>query len=223
MLKIAVIEDERPVSRQLKEWIEKAIPGARVDQWFSKEEAKNAVAREKYDLITLDIELGAERNAGVNIIKEAGSVPVLVVSGMEANYYRGVMKALDAWDYLVKPVSEVDFIQTLLGIIELTKAQRHRTDLHLDPLNQVYPTWKGKRVMMAAGRQRLVHAIYERRHDDDPTVTYEELFEVAKVGKNRENIRKHVSEIKQALREVDPDFDNIVAEPLRGYRWVNRG
>src|SRR5690242_7585721 len=35
MIKVAVIEDDVPTSKQLKEWILAARPGIAVDQWFT--------------------------------------------------------------------------------------------------------------------------------------------------------------------------------------------
>ena len=109
MTRVAVIEDDPPTSHQLRGWIEAARPGIRVDQWFSRDEAEAAIARERYDLVVLDIELGRERNAGVAIInainKQRGGTPVLVVSAMPAAIYRSIMKALDAWTTCRKPAS----------------------------------------------------------------------------------------------------------------------
>ncbi|HZX31027.1 MAG TPA: DNA-binding response regulator, partial [Rhodocyclaceae bacterium] len=67
-MKVAVIEDDIPTSNQLKEWILAARPGIAVDQWFNRDDAEAAIARENYDLVTLDIELGRERHAGVAVI-----------------------------------------------------------------------------------------------------------------------------------------------------------
>jgi len=130
MLKVAVIEDDIPTGNQLKEWILSAKPGIRVDHWLTRDDAEAAIAREDYDLIVLDIELGRERHAGVAIInainKRATSkgrqgTPVLVVSAMPATIYRSIMKALDAWDYLQKTTfGEADFIDTFLEILRAT-------------------------------------------------------------------------------------------------------
>ena len=51
----------------------------------ARDEAEAAIAREAYDMVVLDIELGRERNAGIaiiNAINKRQSTPVLVVSGM---------------------------------------------------------------------------------------------------------------------------------------------
>ncbi|NJD08570.1 MAG: response regulator transcription factor, partial [Methylococcaceae bacterium] len=215
MTKVAIIEDDVPTSNQLKDWILAAKPGITVEQWFDRDDAEAAIAREDYALVTLDIELGRERHAGVAIInainKSGRGTPVLVVSAMPAAIYRSIMKALDAWDYLQKTTfEESDFIETFL---EILRAGRSRTgakpvpaappasdELSLDPLRQSTPQWRGQRVNLPLTAQRILAALYQRRGE---VVSYEDLFQVVKSGRNRDNIRKHVSTIREAFRELD--------------------
>ncbi|HSD37353.1 MAG TPA: response regulator [Rhodocyclaceae bacterium] len=228
MSKVAVIEDDVPTSNQLRGWIESARPGIVVEQWFTRDEAEAAIAREKYDVIVLDIELGRERNAGVaiiNAINKAGTTPVLVVSAMPAAIYRSIMKALDAWDYLQKTTfEESDFLDTFLDILRAAKSRVDATpaaavkdELSIDPLRQGATLWRGKRVNLPLTAQRILLALYEQRGN---VVSYDDLFLVVKSGRNRDNVRKHVSTIRDAFREIDPDFDGIENVPMRGFRWA---
>lgn len=236
--KVAVIEDDQPTSNQLKEWILAARPGIQVDQWFNRDDAEAAIAREAYDLITLDIELGRERHAGVAIInainKTGRGTPVLVVSAMPAAIYRSIMKALEAWDYLQKTAfEESDFIETFLEILraardrgntgQVTKeakaANAASDELSLDPIRQSSPLWRGKRVNLPLTAQRILAALYQRRGN---VVSYDELFQVVKSGRNRDNIRKHISTIREAFRELDEHFDCIENIPMRGFRWSDQ-
>ncbi|HEY9068452.1 MAG TPA: response regulator [Burkholderiaceae bacterium] len=232
--KVAVIEDDVPTSNQLRGWIEAARPGIEVHQWFNRDDAEAALARERYDVVVLDIELGRERHAGVAIIntinktatdKQHGT-PVLVVSAMPAAIYRSIMKALDAWDYLQKTTfEEADFIDTFLEILRAAKADKPREataaragdELSLDPLRQNSALWRGQRVNLPLTAQRILATLHQRRGE---VVSYEELFQVVKSGRNRDNIRKHVSTIRDALREIDPAFDGIENVPMRGFRWA---
>ena len=229
MARVAVIEDDVPTSTQLRGWIEAARPGTLVDQWFNRDEAIAALDRERYDLVVLDIELGRERNAGVAVINEInkrGTTPVLVVSGMPAGIYRSIMKALDAWDYLQKSdFTERDFMETVLDMLRAAQelraappASAPASELSLDPLRQGTPTWRGQRVNLPLTAQRILATLYERRGH---VVSYEDLFKVVKSGRNRDNVRKHVSTIRDAFRETDPDFDRIENVPMRGFRWMD--
>ena len=237
MVKVAVIEDDQPTSHQLKEWILSARPGITVEQWFTRDDAEAAIAREPYDLVVLDIELGRERHAGVAIInainKGARGTPVLVVSAMPATIYRSIMKALDAWDYLQKTAfEEADFIETFLEILRATKdrgngdsarlskaADVASDELSLDPIRQSTPLWRGKRVNLPLTAQRILATLYQRRGE---VVSYDDLFQVVKSGRNRDNIRKHISAIREAFRELDESFDRIENIPMRGFRWSDQ-
>jgi DNA-binding response OmpR family regulator len=231
MENVAIIEDDRPTSDQLRGWIEAARPGIRVSQYFSRDEAEAALAREAFDLVLLDIELGRERHAGVAIInainKGRPGTPVLVVSAMPAAIYRSIMKALDAWDYLQKTAfEEADFIDTFLEILRAGKDKpKARSasadaagDLSLDPLRQHTPLWRGQRINLPLTAQRILATLYQRRGQ---VVSYEELFAVVKSGRNRDNVRKHVSTIRDAFRELDAGFDAIENIPMRGFRWAD--
>jgi len=234
MFKVAVIEDDQPTSNQLKEWILAARPGIQVDQWFNRDDAEVAIAREAYNLVTLDIELGRERHAGVAIInainKTGRGTPVLVVSAMPAAIYRSIMKALDAWDYLQKTTfAEADFIDTFLEILRAARDRGHGAagkasdvpsdELSLDPIRQSTPLWRGKRVNLPLTAQRILATLYQRRGE---VVSYDDLFQVVKSGRNRDNIRKHISTIREAFRELDENFDGIENVPMRGFRWSAR-
>ena len=230
--KVAVIEDDRPTSEQLSGWIRAARPELQVDQWFDRDAAEAALARERYEMVVLDIELGRERNAGIALINEINKLnagtPVLVVSAMPAAIYRSIMKALDAWDYLQKTTfEEADFIETFLDILRTTQAQAPASApsapvgdaLVLDPLWQRTPTWRGERINLPLTAQRILATLHQRSGE---VVSYDELFEVVKSGRNRDNVRKHVSTIREALREVDPEFEGIENVPMRGFRWVGK-
>ena len=233
MFKIAVVEDDLPTSNQIRDWILSARDDVVVEQWFSRDEAEAAIARETYDLITLDIELGRERHAGVAVInainKTGNKTPVLVISAMPAAIYRSIMKALDAWDYLQKTTfEESDFNETFLEILRASRDRKASSaektnepdgdEISLDPLRQHTPLWRGQRVNLPLTAQRILAVLYQRRGE---VVSYDELFKVVKSGRNRDNIRKHISAIREAFRELDEHFDRIENVPMRGFRWVD--
>jgi two-component system response regulator ChvI len=231
MTRVAVIEDDTPTSNQLAGWIRSAKPGIQVDQWFNRDDAETALARETYDVVVLDIELDRERHAGVALInainKRYQGTPVLVVSAMPATIYRSIMKALDAWDYLQKTTfEESDFVDTFLDILRAARTRQASTDkiaevsageLSLDPLWQRTPMWRGERINLPLTAQRILATLYRRAGE---VVSYDELFDVVKSGRNRDNVRKHVSTIRDAFRDIDPSFDSIENVPMRGFRWV---
>lgn len=229
--RIAIIEDDKPTSDQLAGWVRSARPEIEIDQWFNRDDAEEALQRNQYTAVVLDIELGRERHAGValiNAINKLGQgTPVLVVSAMPATIYRSIMKALDAWDYLQKTAfEESDFIETFLDILRSSRQRSEQPDeqasddeLSIDPLWQRTPMWRGEHINLPLTAQRILAQLYQQH---DQVVSYEELYQVVKSGRNRDNIRKHVSTIREAFREIDPDFCGIENVPMRGFRWVSQ-
>jgi two-component system, OmpR family, response regulator ChvI len=233
--RIALIEDDQPTSAQLAAWIRKARPDIQIDAWFNRDDAEAAITRERYDVVLLDIELGAERHAGVALInainKHRPGTPVLVISAMPAAIYRSIMKALDAWDYLQKTTfEERDFIETFLEILRsalknpassainsVAVSAKPSDGLSLDPLWQRTPTWRGQRVNLPLTAQRILATLHQRSGE---VVSYEDLFDVVKSGRSRDNVRKHVSTIREAFKEVDDGFACIENIPMRGFRWM---
>jgi DNA-binding response OmpR family regulator len=134
------------------------------------------------------------------------------------------MKALDAWDDLQKATfEEADFVETFLEILRAAPApapapSAGTAELSMDPLRQRTPMWRGQRINLPLTAQRILAALFARRGQ---VISYDELFDVVKSGRNRDNIRKHVSTIRDAFREIDPDFTCIENVPMRGFRWTD--
>jgi hypothetical protein len=118
---------------------------------------------------------------------------------MPATIYRSIMKALDAWDYLQKTTFfEADFVDTVLEILRTARDRNPGKpclpvgeELSLDPLRQGAPRWRGQRVNLPLTAQRILATLYEKRGQ---VVSYDELFQVVKSGRNRDNIRKHMAD-----------------------------
>ena len=87
----------------------------------------------------------------------------------------------------------------------------------MDPLRQRSPIWRGQRINLPLTAQRILAALLANRGQ---VVSYEDLFDVVKSGRNRDNIRKHISTIRDAFREIDPSFECIENIPMRGFRWA---
>lgn len=227
--RIAVVEDDPPTRDQLIGWLRAARPDAVVTALADRDAAEAVLSAERFDLVTLDLELGRERHAGIaliNLLNKRGlGTPVLVVSAMPAAVYRSIMKALDAWDYLQKTqFDEVEFIETVLALLRQTARPDARTDAApqaapdplIDPLRQRNPTWRGQRLNLPLTAQRILATLLEHRGG---VISYDQLYDVVKTGRNKDNVRKHVATIRDALREIDPAFDGIENAPMRGFRW----
>ena len=172
-------------------------------------------------------QIGVTWSLEASAINKQHGTPGLVASAMPATIYRSIMKALDAWDYLQKTTfEESDFIDTVL---EMLRASKDRPapktgattavdqELSVDPLGQGAVLWRGHRVNLPLTAQRILAALHARRGE---VVSYDELFQVVKTGRNRDNVRKHISTIREAFRDIDPAFEGIESVPMRGFRWL---
>ena len=109
MTRIAIIEDDPPTSQSFATWLKEYDESFEIEQLGSRAAAEAAIAQRAFDLVVLDIRMGSDSNAGVGLIHDLGkrqNCPVIVVSGMPADIYRGIMYQLEAWDYLTKPADQ---------------------------------------------------------------------------------------------------------------------
>jgi DNA-binding response OmpR family regulator len=176
MAKIAVIEDDLPMSNQLKGLDRiRASRALRSTSGSTATTPKLPSPAKATTLVVLDIELGRERHAGVAIInainKQRQGTPVLVVSAMPAAIYRSIMKALDAWDYLQKTTfEEADFIETFLDILRSVKdkpgarrpcrQQAPQPGTAARPAAPEHAIWRGQRVNLPLTAQRILAALH---------------------------------------------------------------
>ena len=233
-IRIAVIEDDRATSDLFTRWLHELGTPERpmeITQLLTREEAERALQSEHYDLVCLDIQLGHERNAGIGLINTVHRTehgPVLVISGAPADTYRSIMSELDAWDYLVKPLSEENkgsFLEFVSRALRQNKPHQDAgteqkrnagNGLEIDPLNQTSARFNGKRINLPLTGQRLAKLLAERAGQ---LVSYAELYEMISTGHNTANIRAHIQVIRNAIRDIDPSFDSIKSVPMAGYMW----
>ena len=234
MVRIAIIEDDRPTNDALKQAILDAWPNYGVDQCFDRPSAEHALAMQRYDLIVLDLELNRVKSAGIgiiNTINKSYRTPVVVVSGMPADIYKSIMRELEAWDYLQKPFDP----QALLTVIDMALRSTQRgtdngkrkstaaprdgikdSELSINPLEHAHGKWRGKNLGLTLTQQRIVHLLHENKGRLVPT---KQLYDLLATGKNATNVRAHISSIREGFRFVDPTWNQITTVPGQGYRW----
>lgn len=230
MPKVAVIDDDPVVVELLTKLLNEAVPNCEVAPFATLESALGGIASDDYDLVISDVDLGngADRYGGVTIAKALDTTrsPLLVVSGYTVQ--EGVFRALGAWDYLQKPISEVEFktvVQRALvyrrGMLEAGSAPADAgfplvPDLKLDTRSRTALLWKGQKIHLAMSKIDIVTALARRA---GTAVSKRELFEHIASGKNERNLRVKISEIREEFKSVDEDFDCIQPVVMNGYLW----
>lgn len=234
MYRIAVVEDDRPTNDTFKGYVQKVWPDCVVEQYFDVESAQRGLAAGSFDLVICDIDLGAgsDKYGGIKISKALDSTrtPLLVISGLpQPELHRDICRALDAWDYLQKPVTETDFRNQVVRAVTYRQAVVQRDDatavvhfdqdpdIAIDLHSRVKVRWKGRAVNLSLTQVRLLELLV--RNANKP-VAYAALFEQIDSGRNKENLRVHIAAIRTALKDADPDFDDRLHNtPMLGYLW----
>lgn len=228
MRKIAIIEDSREFNDALAGFCRQLGSDIEVDQYFDRESAEAAIIKTNYNLLVLDIELPPEKNAGFGIIYtnvNNHKSPVMVVSGLDQTVYKNVMQQLDVWDYLEKPIPAdgSDFISSALKILRAKNnhsLQSNPTDLglliHDSSTGKI--TYDGKRLNLPQTAKLILIRLYDSR---GKLVSYENLYDLVKSGKNPEAVRQHVKTIRDAFVAASLSSDHIVTRRFKGFQWLD--
>ncbi|MBF0353971.1 MAG: response regulator transcription factor [Alphaproteobacteria bacterium] len=122
-MRVLVVEDDKRLSAQLKEALEKA--GYAVDQAFDGEEGHFLGDTEPYDAIVLD--LGLPIKDGVSVLREwrkAGrATPVLILTARDAWSEKVAGFDAGADDYLAKPFHLEELLARLRALIRRSAGQ----------------------------------------------------------------------------------------------------
>jgi DNA-binding response OmpR family regulator len=231
MYKIAIIEDSEVVNNALAEFCRRLDQSAEVDQFFDRASAEAGIKENNYSLIVVDIELPPEKNAGIGLINvnsQYHKSPVIVVSGLDSSVYRSIMYQLDIWDFLEKPIAPDGqmFLAAAMRVLRdkrnsqtIQSVQDERAqaeeDLFVDH-ETGKASFKGRPLNIPHTAKIILQKVYKNRGG---LVTYDELFDLVKSGKNNDAIRQHVKTIRDALKEVGESEGHIEVIRMKGVRW----
>ena len=223
MYKIAIIEDSEAVNNALAAFCRKLNHGAEVDQFFDRTSAEAAIKQKNYSLVVLDIELPPEKNAGIGLINvnsQCHKSPVIVVSGLDSSVYRSIMYQLDVWDFLEKPIAPDGqmFLAAAMRVLRDThnsQGEKSLQDQQAQAEEDLFvdhdtgkASYKGKPLNIPHTAKIILQRVYKNKGS---LVTYEELFDLVKSGKNNDTIRQHVKTIRDALKEVGESEGHVEA------------
>jgi DNA-binding response OmpR family regulator len=234
MYRVAVIEDHAPVNDLLAKMVRQLLPDCEVHQYFEADQALEAIRAVDFDLVVSDVDLGpgSDKFGGVKIAKalDTKRIPLLVVSGSpEYAVQEGVFRALDAWDYLQKPIAPADFelqirraIAYRKDVVEPHQAKSHTgeflrvPDLKIDRRERRPVQWKGNDLHLSMSQMDIVEALAREAGN---AVATDEFYKFIASGKNKENLRVKISEIRREFKTADEHFDRIKSVALTGYLW----
>lgn len=227
MPKIAVIEDDRTMNDQHRLMLAQ-IPDAEVHQAFSTAQARQLIDSMDFDLLVLDIELEpgtATPKGGIDLLAEYGSKKtVIIVTGMPEQNLHEISIQLKAFEFVRKPVNQIDFLNKVkhalalrdLQALKATAARQWPKDLSTESNGLPGFLWKGRPVKLSIIELNMVYLLAQT---PGKTVVYAELAEVLKSGNTSRVVQQHMSSVRQHFREVDSEFDRIITDPAKGYVW----
>lgn len=231
MQKIAVIDDDPVVIELLTRWLRETIHGCDVSPFSQLEPALAAITSTDFDLVISDVDLGdgSDKYGGVKIAKalDTRRTPLLVITGFTVE--EGVFKALDAWDYLQKPIDEADFKSEIVRALTYRRGLTSKdvskpsdggfakvSELRINRRSRDGVQWKGHRLQLSMSKIDIVESLAQNA---GAPVSHKDLFEFIPSGKNIRNLRVKVSEIRDEFKTVDPEFDRIQPVVMSGYLW----
>ena len=116
--RIAIVEDDKVISDQMREAFEEA--GFAVSEVRSGDELKVLLAGGGVNLVTLDLDLGHGNDDGIDLareIRKVSDVPIIVVTGSRRKLHRILSLELGADDVIAKPFDFDELIARVRAIL----------------------------------------------------------------------------------------------------------
>ncbi|HMB73497.1 MAG TPA: response regulator [Gammaproteobacteria bacterium] len=181
---ILVIDDDREIRSLLSEYLN--VNGYQTTAAADGEQARNAFARQQFDLVVLDLMLPGE--SGLDICRElrrSGDVPVIMLTALGDETDRIVGLEVGADDYLPKPFSPRELLGRIRAVLRRTGVgQRdakerefpvyHFATWRLDTLARTLIADTGEKSQLTSSDARMLEILLAGQGD---TVTRADLFD----------------------------------------------
>lgn len=231
MRKVLIVEDDRKLNDTFGQLVQR-IKDTEVVQAFDKATAEQELRRSNFAVMVVDVKLGEdprEKLSGFQLLTMLSGKPtvVIVVSGMPNDMLPELAISLQAFDFLSKPINELDFIhkveQALASYEQLVRDSPPATGatwppgLDADPKRKLGLRWKGRSVPLTLTELRLIHCLIE---PPNTVVGYSTLAQQLKTPTSGQKaVTTHMTGARAKFVDIDPGFQALDSEPGRGYVW----
>jgi two-component system OmpR family response regulator len=204
----------------------------------TKAEALDAFARETFDVVILDVTLGADYEAGFALCQAFRAThettPIVFLTERDEDPDRISGLRLGADDYLTKTVSAAYLVARINALIRRVETLTKRSapegtlsiqkqtppidgsDLRIDSaLSVAY--WRGEALDLSLTQFWILADLASHAGS---VRSIETLMEAANITVQPNTIVAHIKTIREKIQKVDPSFACIKAERARGYRWL---
>ncbi len=226
--KIAIVEDDQDQRENYADALRSQ--GYEITTYADKEEALRGFEADLPDLAILDVMLGENHDAGFELCSELHnrhpSIPVIFLTARDSEIDRVEGLKLEAWDYLIKPITLDYLIVRVSSLFRIEERLTHNLSPHSGDtisgdltLNEhaMSVHWKGQPLELTLTEFWLVEALAQSPGE---AFSYEALMPVTRqtiVEKN--TINGHIRRIRIKFKRIDSEFNCIRNVFGVGYRW----
>ena len=209
----------------------------------TKAEALDVFAREAFDVVILDVTLGADYEAGFALCQtfraKRATIPIVFLTERDEDPDRISGLRLGADDYLTKTVSSAYLVARIHALIRrvdaLTEAAAARgpmlehivnpikeqpivegSDLHIDSRLSM-ASWQGQTIDLSLTQFWILNDLASHAGS---VRSIDDLMLAANITVQPNTIVAHIKTIREKIQKIDPAFACIKAERARGYRWL---
>lgn len=208
---ILVVDDDREIRTLLRDFLEKN--GFKATAVADGQETRRALARERYDLIVLDLMLPGESGLSIcRALRQSSDVPIIMLTALGEEVDRVVGLEVGADDYLAKPFSPRELVGRIRAVLRRTLQQPRQpaisdaadfafADWYLDATARTLTHADGAVVALSGAEYRLLAVLLENA---PRLLTRAELLEIVR-GRDFDpfdrSIDVRVSRLRQTLRD----------------------
>lgn len=220
-MRIAIIDDEKPARSELIYLIKEIIPDAEMVEMESGEEALKVIAKERFDLLCIDINLGDI--SGISLAAAARKLipDTEIVFATAYNNYADKAFEVDALYYLLKPFSEIKVKQMLDKYFHKHNKSIHDTSnisISKIPLNVdkkiVLVEFTSIVYIESQNRVCIIHTKEKDYKDNNPLNYFEEKL----ADKGFFRIQKSYLINLNYVLEIYPWFNNTYCVKMEGFK-----
>lgn len=233
MKTIGYVEDNDAIRENYEECFIEA--GFKVEAYSDAESSLNAFKTQMPDLLLLDIGLGHQRDAGLQLCLEIrkfnDTVPIIFLTSHDKDYEKISGLRLGADDYITKD-ADIDYvivrIETLLRRIAALQTASPApvenepavsgSELKLDQ-STYQAWWKGQLLDLSLTQFWILD---ELRKGAGQLCSHNALMKAANIVVEPNTIVAHVKSIRSSFKKVDGEFDNIRTVRGVGYQWLDK-
>jgi len=230
---IGYVEDNDAIRENYAECFMEA--GFQVNAFADAESSLAAFKTEMPDLLLLDIGLGHQRDAGLQLCLEIrkfnDTVPIIFLTSHDKDYEKISGLRLGADDYITKD-ADIDYvivrIETLMRRIQALQsasasdtppaAAESSKELVLDH-NTYQAWWQGTLLDLSLTQFWILD---ELQKGAGQLCSHNALMKAANIVVEPNTIVAHVKSIRSSFKKVDAEFDNIRTVRGVGYQWLEK-